>query len=502
MKIKKPTKKILIILGIALFILIATSLYYFLFIRKGQEEKWYDSNWSYRRSIYIKDIPREFQRTQQDVLVQIDTKTLISEEKLVNDCRDIRFVDEDNNTTLKYWIEGGCNTDETEVWVNLELPRASEKIIYMYYGNKLAVDNQEDWDGEFISMNTKDCDSNWIPTNEFAGRFVMADSEFGITGGSASHTHRLFEYSEINCDDPVFVANDESLTTKCDTDQDNILNLFTTPVSNIPPYENVNFCTSRNGYLSSSSIILFDKNTPDGWDHVSSLDNKFARGNDGTSPDTSGTHIHYASCINKDLSLNSGNEKYLTVNDISRTTVKQDNLPYYTINYISNANGGKIPKGSIMMTSSIPPLGWETYNNADGKLLKGGNKEFGLIENSEKHSHIPNMEISLRNTNSNQLSDIGTEKVCLFNYLNQEESTSEESILAPYITVLLARKKDSLMTLLSVEIGSEEKGEVLGTVGSAPSQPTELKTEGQINPINVTDTTPEFTAKFNHPDYP
>jgi hypothetical protein len=112
------------------------------------------------------------------------------------------------------------------------------------------------------------------------------------------------------------------------------------------------------------------------------------------------------------------------------------------------------------------------------------------------------MEISLRNTNSDQLSDIGTEKVCLFNYLNQEESTSEESILPPYITVLLAQKKDSLMTFLSVEVGSEEKGEVLGTIGSGPSQPTELKTEGQINPINVTDTTPEFTAKFNHPDYP
>jgi hypothetical protein len=186
----------------------------------------------------------------------------------------------------------------------------------------------------------------------------------------------------------------------------------------------------------------------------------------------------------------------------SRTTVKQANLPYYTINYISNPEGGKIPIDSIMMVSSIPPLGWEKYSDADGKFLKGGNRNLDSTESSKNHTHIPNMEISLKDTSTDQLSDIDKEKVCLFNYLNQEESTSEESVLPPYVTVPLARKKDSLIAVLSVELGSEEKGEVLGTTGSGPSQPTELKTEGETNPTNVTDTTPEFTAKFNHPDYP
>jgi hypothetical protein len=502
MKIKKSTKKILIILGIVVFALAASTAFYFLFIRKSQEERWYDSNWSYRRSIYIKDIPKEFQETQQDVLVQIDTETLISEEKLVNDCRDIRFIDEDNNTSLRYWIEGGCNTDETQVWVNLELPKASEKIIYMYYGNKLAVDNQEGWNGEFITMSSKDCNNNWNPSNQFNGKFVLAGSEFGITGGSASHTHRLFDYSEINCDDPVFVADDEDLTEKCNTNQDNILNLFTTPVSNIPTYENVNFCTSRNGHLSSSSIILSDNDTPDGWDHISSLDNKFARGNDGTSPDTSGTHIHYASCINAKVSDAKGDEKYLTLNNASRTTVKQANLPYYTINYISNPEGGKIPIDSIMMVSSIPPLGWEKYSDADGKFLKGGSKNLELTKGVKTHNHLPKIDLSLDRTSTNKLSEINTERICLLNYLKEPEKTSESSILPPYITVALAKKKESVISILSINLGSEEKGEVLGTTGSGPSQPTELKTEGETNPTNLTDTTPEFTAKFNHPDYP
>jgi hypothetical protein len=90
----------------------------------------------------------------------------------------------------------------------------------------------------------------------------------------------------------------------------------------------------------------------------------------------------------------------------------------------------------------------------------------------------------------------------LLNYLKEPEKTSESSILPPYITVALAKKKESVISILSINLGSEEKGEVLGTTGSGPSQPTELKTEGETNPTNLTDTTPEFTAKFNHPDYP
>jgi hypothetical protein len=501
MKMKKSTKKILIIIGIVIFILGATALYYFLFIRKVQEERWYDSNWSYRRSVYIKDIPKELQRTKQDVLIEVDTKTLISEEKLVNDCRDIRFIDEDNSTSLKYWIEGGCNTDETQIWVNVQLPKSSEKIVYMYYGNKLAPDNQESWDGEFITMTTENCDNNWNPTNEFDGKFVLADSKFGITGGSTEHNHRLFEYSEVNCEDPVFVATQQDLTT-CDNGHDNILSLYTTSVSNIPEYENVNFCTSRNGSLSNSSIILSDQDTYTGWKSVDALNNKFARGDDGTNPVNSETHIHYASCINDNFYSKNGESKYLTVNDRSRTIVKQTNIPYYTINYISNPNGGKLPVGSLMMVTATPPLGWEKYTDANNMFIKGTEKSFGSTTGLETHNHLPEIKISVKTSSKTLFSEIAVEKICLLNYLKEVEPTSEDSIFPPYITVPLARKNSSVAAVLSVNLGSEEKGEVLGTTGSGPSQPTELKTEGEVNPTNVIDVIPEFTAKFNHPDYP
>jgi hypothetical protein len=85
---------------------------------------------------------------------------------------------------------------------------------------------------------------------------------------------------------------------------------------------------------------------------------------------------------------------------------------------------------------------------------------------------------------------------------NQELTTSYDYMLPPYITVIFGQKKSSLITALSINIGDEERGEVLGTFGSGPSVPTDLKTEGETNPTDLTTSTPGFTAVFNHPDYP
>jgi hypothetical protein len=90
----------------------------------------------------------------------------------------------------------------------------------------------------------------------------------------------------------------------------------------------------------------------------------------------------------------------------------------------------------------------------------------------------------------------------LGNYLEKEEKTSESSIIPPHVTVPLAKKKNYITGNLSVEISEEEeKGQILG-IGSGPSKPSSLETEGQTNPQNLTTTTPGFTAIFNHPDYP
>ena len=71
------------------------------------------------------------------VLVVLNTATLISAGRMRSDCGDIRFTDSDRLTQLKYWIEEDTiNTPETRIWVKVPvIPANSTKTIYMYYGN-------------------------------------------------------------------------------------------------------------------------------------------------------------------------------------------------------------------------------------------------------------------------------------------------------------------------------------------------------------------------------
>jgi hypothetical protein len=77
--------------------------------------------------------------TDYQVLGTIDTASLISLGKMRTDCGDIRFTDSDGATLLNYWVESGCNTASTKVWVKVPSIPAGSKTIYVYYGNPSAA---------------------------------------------------------------------------------------------------------------------------------------------------------------------------------------------------------------------------------------------------------------------------------------------------------------------------------------------------------------------------
>jgi hypothetical protein len=78
--------------------------------------------------------------TNNQVLLPVDTATLIASGKMQADGDDIRFTDSDDLTALNYWLESGINTTTTRIWVKLpSTPAASSKTIYLYYGNASAT---------------------------------------------------------------------------------------------------------------------------------------------------------------------------------------------------------------------------------------------------------------------------------------------------------------------------------------------------------------------------
>ena len=94
----------------------------------------------FRREITIDNTNNSNDLTDYQILVTIDTESLISAGRTRSDCGDIRFTDSDGVTLLNYWIESGINTTSTKVWVKVpNIPANSIKKIYLYYGNPNAT---------------------------------------------------------------------------------------------------------------------------------------------------------------------------------------------------------------------------------------------------------------------------------------------------------------------------------------------------------------------------
>ena len=90
--------------------------------------------------------------TDDDVLIELDTATLVTAGKLQSDCDDLRVTDSDKTTLLDHWIEAGCNTNSTQVWVQVPSVPDGGKTLYVYYENASATNVEESWSGNFVMM--------------------------------------------------------------------------------------------------------------------------------------------------------------------------------------------------------------------------------------------------------------------------------------------------------------------------------------------------------------
>lgn len=102
-----------------------------------------NSSWLYRKGIRIEN-ERERLTFTEAVEITINTKELIDLGKLQPTCDDMRFLDDDNKTSLDFEILGqpgteeGCNSESTKVSVKITSIPAEGKTIYFLYGNSTA----------------------------------------------------------------------------------------------------------------------------------------------------------------------------------------------------------------------------------------------------------------------------------------------------------------------------------------------------------------------------
>jgi len=101
-------------------------------IRNEQENFWWDCSWKHKNRLDILETSGENIKDYQSAL-KINTQSLISQGKMRSDCSDIRFIE--NNSEIPYYLESGCNTQDTKIWLKTSLSANQIKTIYLYYGN-------------------------------------------------------------------------------------------------------------------------------------------------------------------------------------------------------------------------------------------------------------------------------------------------------------------------------------------------------------------------------
>ncbi len=135
------------------------------------------AGWQYWREIAIQNNV-DYDLTDYQVKIVIDTQSLISAGKMRSDCGDIRFYDEGWNP-LSYWIEEDtCDTTNTIIWVKVpNIPASGTVRIYMIYGNSSATSES---DGETVFNFFDDFESG---TLDYSKWYVAWGTSWRIQNG-------------------------------------------------------------------------------------------------------------------------------------------------------------------------------------------------------------------------------------------------------------------------------------------------------------------------------
>lgn len=288
----KLSKRTIIIAVSALLIIGGGVGYYFATKDKSEVKSWSDSNWLFRKSVAISNTSGGT-LLNEDVLLTIDSAALVSAGKLQSNCNDFRFTDSDNSTYLQYWIEDGCNTTSTKIWVRIPSLPSDGKTIYMYYGNSTTYSAQENWGGHLILLADATCPTGWTRDTNIDSKFPYGGSSYGLTGGANSHGHGVITGST---DTVLNSTTSASLGFGLGVLNSHIHTNFSTSIDSstvLPPYLNMLYCDSTSFTIPTGLISVFESTVPTGWTRFSALDNYFPQGAStygGTGGSTTHTH--------------------------------------------------------------------------------------------------------------------------------------------------------------------------------------------------------------------
>lgn len=422
----------------------------------------------YRRNIAVTNSVTT--KTNFDVLVTLDTATLITAGKMTTDCGDIRFTDSDNTTSLSYWIEGGCNTASTDVWVRVPSIPNGSKNVYLDYDGTTTTNGTQSWSGNITTIRDTSCDAAWTRNTSFDARFPLGSSTYGTTAGSSTNTHANLAITTGSPNSFCGVnvsANPDNNTSVRGANHTHTATLAFGTTTALPPYKDAFFCSSNSFMIPSDSISLFTSTVPSGWTRFSALDGYFVRGNSSYgATGGSTTHTHtitntttssgnpFASCAfaSASLSVLSADHSHSIT---SQSTSAGSNMPpYLPIIYGKNTSITLLPVDSIVMSNQLPPMGWTRYTGLDG-LSPYGAAALGVAAGASTHTHPISISTTTSSFGSSLCRSGSTNISCATHGHSISSTTASSSHASPTLSTLFISKNNNVTAGVSISTGAE-----------------------------------------------
>lgn len=411
-----------------------------------------------------------------DILLTVDTEALITAEKMQDDCDDIRFQDDEGNW-IPYWIEGGCNTTTTQIWVRVTSIPNDVSGVNMLYGNENIGPGSYEFGQDFLMMSTstiaQTCPEGWTYDSSFEDKFIRGSKSlsYGATGGSETHNHSTTFWSEwsnqtgVNGD----VWGDTTPVNYLRWWHSHTINIIVADASHVPEYKTVQICKKNaEVWMDSTDFVgLFTSLPVSDWTNVSGMNSYFPRGGTsyGTTGGSSAAHSHsypggttsagpgWSSGVYAWYGAGEGDHSHTYSPETSTPTVSQP--PYINTIFANRNSIGALPEGTIAMTSGIPPLGWEKYAPYEGVFPKSAATYDPVKYGADTHSHKFSGTTSTNGATMGAMGGLNNEDTGVSGaHSHDYDKDLVATALPPYKNILFYQK-NTMPDALTIDEGSE-----------------------------------------------
>ena len=413
------------------------------------------TNYKYERTIEISYSGSTL--TNYAILVSLDTATLISANKMQSDCDDIRFYDSDQQTKLNYWIESGCNTSTTQIWVEVPSLPNGGKNIYLQYGNSSATSASLTWSGSNVIIpKTSSCTGSATRFSALDGLYPRGNSSYGGTG-DGSHTHTVSGTTSQTTGN----GNTNGGNTRIRYNHTHTYSTTSGSAVNSPPYVDTIFCNYGStipNSLDTNDLALFTT-LPSGWTRNTTYDSRFMKGASSYGSTGGSSHTHTVSGTTSNTSSPTASNQYsVDENGVpsgshnhsySNNTNSANPLPpYYTMIFASKNSIGTMPEGIILLldNNTIPPLGWTRFTSLDEKFPYGSSSS-GSTGGSTTHTHTYNFASGIPSSTAPTTWTPGGGTIAGHNHTHTISGTSStDSSLPPYLDMVFIQRNTDAST--------------------------------------------------------